>query len=200
MQELKHIIDLETLLGYKLSKIDFSDVTNENINYSWGDESELISWIKSKDDNSKFGGNFYTIANGVNTLIDKSKKYPLIWLATPVKGENNSDIKRFDNISIIICTNTEFSLLNKDRWGKNIPILQGIADKIIDKLKGSLRIVRNNGVLEYSYRNMPKYGVSETVNSENKAIDLWDAVVIETSLIASNSCADEDYFKFYNNN
>lgn len=198
---LKHIVDLETMLGYKLSKVDFSSITDDSISYSWGDESELINWIKLKDDKTKYGGNFYTISGTDKVNVNQKKKYPLVWLVTPVLGENQGDIKHFNRVSLIVCTNTTEEWLNSTRWNKHIPMLQAIADNIIDKLKGSVRIVRNNGVLNYSYRTIPKYSVSESggKESESKALDIWDAVVIDLELIIDSSCRDADYYNFCNN-
>lgn len=202
--DLKHIVDLETMLAYRLSQIDYTSITDETINYSWGDESELISWIKNLDDNTKYSGNFYTISGTDKLNIEKRKKYPLVWLVTPVNGVNAGDIKNFDNVTIIICSNTEESWLNASRWKQHIPMLQAIADTIIDNLKGNIRIKRDKGILQYSYRNLPKYSISEKgEKGENKAetatIDLWDAVILKTDLLVDDSCKDEAYFEFCNN-
>jgi hypothetical protein len=197
---LKHIIDLETLLGWRLSKIDFSCITDDSITYSWGDESELINWIRNKDANEQFGGNFYNISGSDSHQINKPTKYPLIWLVTPTTGVNEGDIKRFNGVQLIICKNTTESWLNAARWKEHFPTLQAIADKIIDKLRGDVRIVTENRVLKYSYRNVPKYSVSETGNdtAKQKALDIWDAVVITTDLLTNNSCRCEDYKRFCN--
>lgn len=198
---LKHIVDLETLLGYRLSQIDYTSITDQAINYSWGDESELTSWIKNQDDTVKYSGNFYSISGNDKVSIEKRKKYPLVWLVTPVEGENNRDIKNFNNVTIIICSKTEEQWLNASRWKEYIPMLQAIADTIIDNLKGNIRIRRDNGVLKYSYRNLPKYSVSEKggENDETATLDLWDAVVLNTDLLVDDSCKDEAYFEFCNN-
>lgn len=198
---LKHIVDLETLLGYRLSQIDYTSITDLDINYSWGDESELISWIKNQDDKTKYSGNFYTISGSDKTPIKKKKKYPLVWLVTPVKGVNTTDIKNFDNVSIIICSNTEKEWLNTTRWKKHIPMLQAIADTIIDNLKGNIRIKRDNGVLQYSYENRPKFSVTEKGGSKDelKTLDIWDAVWLKSDLLVDDSCKDDAYFEFCNN-
>jgi hypothetical protein len=198
---LRHIVDLETFLGYSLSLIDYSSITDETITYSWGDESELISWIRSKDKEVQYGGNFYTISGSDKTPIDKRKKYPLVWLVTPVKGVNATDIKNFDNVTIIICTNTEEQWLNATRWKKKMPMLQAIANEIIDRLRGSIRIKRDEGILQYSYRNLPKFAVTEKGGSDDKTatLDLWDAVVITVDLLVDDSCKDDAYFEFCNN-
>jgi hypothetical protein len=124
----------------------------------------------------------------------------LIWLVTPTTGVNEGDIKRFNGVQLIICKNTTESWLNAARWKEHFPTLQAIADKIIDKLRGDVRIVTENRVLKYSYRNVPKYSVSETGNdtAKQKALDIWDAVVITTDLLTNNSCRCEDYKRFCN--
>lgn len=198
---LKHIVDLETLLGYNLSLIDFSSITIESINYSWGDESELINWLRLKDKKTQYDGSFYTISGSNKISVLKRKKYPLIWLVTPTTGVNYGDIKHFENVSIIICSNTKEEWLNSTRWKKYMPMLQAIADNVIDKLRGSLRIKIDDNVLQYSFRNVPKYCITEKAGSEDEAIalDWWDAVVIEADLIVDDSCKDEAYYTFCKN-
>ena len=172
--KLKHIVDLETLLGYTLNKVDFSDITNDNINYSWGDESELKKWIVLKDEKTSTSGNFYNISGSLKIPVSKQKKYPLIWLVTPVEGRNESQLKSFKNVTIIICENTTEESLNADRWRDKIPTLQAITDKIIDSLRGDLKIAKDRGVLQYSYRNVPKYSIKENGGGKDasKTIDI----------------------------
>lgn len=192
---LQHIVDLETLLGYSLSLVDFTSITDETINYSWGDESELVNWIHHKDENISTSGNFYTIS-GENVIdIDKRTKYPLIWLVTPVRGVSKGDIKDFGNVRIIVASNTQEDWLNSTRWKKRIPMLQAIADKVISGLKSHVKIKREQGQLQYSFMTKPKYSVKET---ETSTLDLWDAVVIDVSLLVSEFCRDEAYFNFCN--
>jgi hypothetical protein len=191
---LKHIADLETLLGWSLSNINFSNITDEIINYSWGDEKELVKWIHYKDVKTQNSGNLYTISGDVNFPICKRKKYPLVWLNTPVTGNNRNDIKEFSNVQIIVCSNTTEEWLNSTRWTKHIPQLQAIADSIIENLRGAVSIKRDNGILNYNYRTIPNYSVVD----ESKAIDNWDAVVINTDLLINTNCRDESYFNFCN--
>ena len=197
---LKHIVDLETLLGYRLSLIDFTSITTEAINYSWGDETELINWIRFKDQKDQYNGNFYTISGSDKNAIENKKKYPLIWLVTPVTAQNQGDIKRFNGVKLIFCSNTTEEWLNSTRWSKHIPMLQGLTDKTIEKLVGGVSIVRERGVLQYSYKTIPKYAVSDNGGSgdESKTLDLWDAVVLEPDLLVNDSCRDEAYFEFCN--
>lgn len=198
--KLKHIVDLETVLGWRLSNIDFTSITDKTITYGWGDESELINRIHNKDSNMQFGGNFVTVSGSTTTVVNTPIKYPLIWLVTPVRSVNENDIKRFDNVRLIICTNTEEEWLNSTRWKKYIPMLQAITDNIIDKLRGNIRITRDDGVLQYDYRNVPKYSVGETggKNAKSKAMDIWDAVVLTTDLIIDDSCMNDSYYEFCN--
>ena len=197
--KLKHIADLETVLGFRLSQIDFSDITEDTINYSWGDEEEVHEWIRHMDASTQFSGNVYTVSGDDKIPVEKRKKYPLIWLVTPIEGRN-TDFKNFDGVNLIICSDTEEQWLNKTRWGKRIPMLQAIADRIIDKLRGNVRIAVEDGNLVYAFRNVPKFSASEKGEGENKTIDLWDAVVLNLDLIIDDSCKSEAYYEFCNNN
>lgn len=196
--ELDYIVDLETLLGYRLSQLDFSDITDRAIHYSWGDQSELIRWIKHKD-NQASSGNFYTVSGD---KLETGDKYPLIWMVTPVRGDNRQHtdaIKRFDRVTLIICTNTEQEWLNSTRWKKDIPMLQAIANNIIDKLRGQIRLRIVGGSKQYGFSNRPNFCASETVDGKLKALDRWDAVILDMDLLVDDTCKEKEYFDFCNN-
>ena len=193
---LKHIVDLENLLAYKLSLIDFSSITNENIDYSWGNEDDLKAWIANDNKNAKGENGFYSIYGSDKTPINERKNNHLIWLVTPITGVNDNDVKVFDNVTIIVCSNVKESVCEE-----RIPLLQAISDTLINKLNGSLRIKREDGVLQYSYMNRPKYAhsLTEKEKCDLKPLDLWDSVILRMDLLANNSCIKEDYFKICNN-
>lgn len=195
---LKHIVDLETLLGWRLSKIDFSSVTDCCINYSWGDQKELIKWIHHKDAKQQFEGNFFTISGNSNIPIGKRKKYPLIWLSTPnLTGQSVGTGVMYRNVDIIIATDTKEEYLNSTRWKKHQHFLQAIGNEIIEKLGGGVKVYKDDGVLQYGYANKPNIS-ADSSGEESKAIDLWDAVVINADLIVNKECRSSEYFNFCN--
>lgn len=198
---LKHIVDLETVLGWKLSNIDFTSITDEAINYSWGDESDLITWIKHKDDKTQFNGSFYSISGEDKIDVSEKSKYPLMWLdSTGFTSENTGIGMRFNNVNLWICSNTDSTWLNSTRWNKKIPKLQALANHVISNLVGDVKIFKDRGVLKYGYRTRGNIGIGESgsKDSKSKALDIWDAVIINMQLVVSKECRSQDYFDFCN--
>ena len=97
-------------------------------------------WKNNEDEKKSISSNYYQIAGDQKVSLNHVAKYPLVWLVTPVYGENKLDHVYFRGIKIIICADTKQEWLNKTRWKKHIPMLQAIADHIIDNLRGDLKI------------------------------------------------------------
>lgn len=184
----KHIIDLETILAYVIGEATF---TSCRPSYTWGNESQLINWITYKDKQSQLA----YITNELN------RKYPLIWLNSPVQGRKQGFYHEFTNVRLIIAQNkrnNEISQLNETIWKNVMPTLSTLSDELIEVIIKSkfLKIPTIVGTtdLNLTYRKISNYaqGINGSVNGKTNTIDYWDAIVIDTTLQATENCLKID--------
>lgn len=198
------IISLESLLAYRLSEMDFSGIYPNVINYGWGNETEVIKWIKVKDTAKQTTGTILKFNNNVPEIdYNAHLKYPLIWLNTPTDGKTVGGGAYFERVEIIITTNASRTQeLNPVKWTSTIPLVTKIAQHLVDNLIGGrVRIEKINGLPSLKWLYFPEYTVAEydrfdrgqgTGRYKGKGIDVWDAVKITLNLYANDDCLSEE--------
>lgn len=190
----QEIISLESLMAYYLSNIDFSSVYNGTINYSFGDESEVVKWVNNKDVSIQTSGNLYKL--GTTEKVETTK-YPLIWMNSPVLGINSDgSINQFKDVEIIITT-LAYDELNPDKWRGTMPLVTKIANYLISKFVGYISILEENGIKKFNHRYFADFSIAEyeafdkgkgSYRSSGKAQDRWDAVKIICDIVATKGC------------
>ena len=115
-----------------------------NVNYHWGDQKELLYWIKDKDNK-------------------QSVKYPLIWYVLNDYTEKNGFYDT--NVTLVILQNNDdISQLNTAREANSYV---GIIDPVWKSVKNKIQTCKYIDVFfdkpqnEFTYTDEPNYGVDK---------------------------------------
>jgi len=181
--------DLERVLGYLISKMDFSKVTENQINYHWGDQTELNRYLILKGENIAVKN----ALKGQNEQLEL--KYPLIWLVLPntgVKAEADWVIHR--GTRLVIAKNTRTDVLNATRWNVSFSLLSGIANILLNKLNGKFtQVYQSNQIPQVKVTKYPLYSVN---GKDNITIDVWDALVLDIDIIVKTDCITNEILNY----
>ncbi|MXV39346.1 hypothetical protein GO491_11775 [Flavobacteriaceae bacterium Ap0902] len=175
MKRTDLIIDIQSILNHVIGDLSYEDLP---ISFSWGDQLELLQWIKTKDSE---------IA-ALRAISVNANKYPLVWL-TPTKIRH-SETGLKSNITLIFAQITEPEWLNETRWDRTMPFLSEVANHVLKTIDTSkhFQISRRDGY-EIEYEYMPNY--STTQGKSNEALDIWDAIVVNFELLIKLNCLSE---------
>lgn len=172
-----YIANIEKVLKRLISESVFEDNGNQfPLSFSWGDQKELLQWIRTKDKN---------IA-ALRAISENASKYPLIWLA-PCKGHRHSKKEFLFSVTLIVSQITDPEWLNETRWNTTMAFLEKVANFVIGAINSdrNLSIKRDDGVEKISFEFAPNYS---TDNKGNNTLDIWDAIIIEMDLIMNINC------------
>lgn len=151
-------------------------VDNKAVNFHYGDQKELLLWIKLRGNQSK---------------------YPLIWYVlndyTEHEGWYLTDAK------LVVMQLTKGDPLNTWRQENSyLGIINPVTEMIVDKLKNQfVQIVSNDLSKKFTYKDEPNYGVSSsegdfstTKESGTRSIvtDIVDARIIRFRLNIKAKC------------
>lgn len=130
----------------------------------------------------------YGNQNELNIFLNTKRttsKYPLIWLIYPFEEHHKRTRVELNDISIVIATETNGVMLNKERMETSYKkILFPLYDNIRD-LFSRANIMNVDG--DFTLFKHPKYsGDDEAI--ENMAVDIWDAIKITFSCSITNDC------------
>ena len=184
---MSKILELEKLLGFIISKNDFSTISpTKEVSYSWGDKYELNQWIIMKDKE----------ISGKRAFGKQNRsKYPLIWLIHPLEGEVTSDGNLFDDLQIIVAMDTKAEWLNSTREKETMPILTNIANYFLDVLDQdkNASIIKKNGERKVRYKKVYNYQEPNaerfrSAENSNATTDIWDAITLKFDLKINNNC------------
>lgn len=157
--------------------------SNLEVNYHFGDNEELQKFLAIRQNRKGT-----RIAYGD---LDSITKSPLIWLnvgeKSPLKVIQSINFQevRFDNVRLIISCSTKDEWLNPLRWEKNLSLLEDLEISLYQLLNRSKYVHLTKG--SWTSYKLPKIAI----NNENMALDMWDAIVIDLSLIVNLSCLKE---------
>lgn len=181
--------DLERVLGYLISRMDFSNITDKKVNYHWGDQIELNRYLTWKGEN-------IAVKNAIKGQNEQEElKYPLIWLVLPntgIKGESDWVIHR--GTRLVISKNTRSELLNDTRWNVSFLLLSGIANTFLNKINGKFtQIWQSNQIPQVKITKFPLYSINR---KDNVVIDVWDALVLDLDLIVKTDCITDEILNY----
>lgn len=184
---MSEILELEKLIGYIISKNDFTSISpTGTISYSWGDKYELNQWIVMKDKE----------ISGMRAFGNENKsKYPLIFLITPFEGEITSEGNLFEGTQIVIAMDTKAEWLNSTREKETMPILTKVANyflEILDQDKNA-SIIKKDGAIKVRFKkvyNYQEFDAEKYRGAENTSatFDPWDAITLKFDLKINNDC------------
>lgn len=184
---MSEILELEKIIGFILSKNDFSDVSpTGKISYSWGDKYELNQWMVMKDKE----------ISGMRAFGNVNEsKYPLIWLVHTLEGKIIPEGNLFENIQFIIAMDTKAEWLNSTREKETMPILTKIANHFIEILDmdKNASILKKDGTRNVSYKKIYNYQEFSpekyrSVENTSATFDPWDAITLKFDLKINNNC------------
>lgn len=155
--------------------------SNPSVEYGYGNQYELLNYLtvgKSKEQG--------------NAIIREPpaqpfEQYPLIWFV-PSKVFSLGEPEKFripNAVIIIAINNPHLDWLNPERETKSFSKLYPIIQNMFEYFKKNRYVTfedQQNPV--YSYLKVPNYSHGD----ENKAIDIWDAIVIEANLKFDINC------------
>lgn len=170
------IVDIQSMLKFVIGDLTFDE--NYPISFAWGDQLELMQWIKTKDEE---------IAS-LRAISQNATKYPLVWLTPTRVRHDNADLRA--NITLIFAQITEPEWLNATRWNKTMPFLADVSNFVLNTIDKSkhFQIVKTQNY-EVNYEYMPNY--STTNGKDNEGLDIWDAIVVNFDLIIKLNCLYE---------
>lgn len=132
--------------------------------YKWGNEQHLIKQINEFSKDSK-------------------SIYPLIYQTSNQSEQDNIRNSCSTNLVFIIaCRNLETDLLNENRWAMSYRNILYPTVKNIETCFNMVGIYNWDG--KYSLQEFPNYGNG----TENKTVDIWDALLFTTKITIDNNC------------
>lgn len=183
--------DFERVLGYVISNIDFSKVSDFPVQYHWGNQIELNRYLAFRGEN----------INVINSFAENEKeiehKYPLIWLVLPNKGTKGlSDWIYHRNTQLIIAKNTKSEYLNDTRWDISFALLSDIANMFLNNIEGNFFEILRNSNNNYPLVEITKEPDYSANRKENGQVDIWDALVINVDIVLKTSCITKEIINY----
>lgn len=147
---------------------------------------DTIPSINDMDGNaisSKY--DFGTEADCIRFISVNKKKYPLIWLETPINLKGKEPLFK-TRLKFILATKTITELENRKRIESNFNyVLDPLYDYVITALQqcGFVRFLnqeQNTFARHYNYTN---------VAEDKSTLDIWDAIVFGRDVEINSSCS-----------
>lgn len=163
---MKDLFDLDLLVRPIAEKV-IQD--SQPVTYGYGNVDALMKWIETM--NKKQIEQVIGIGN--------SKKYPLIWLVEGWNGEKGELGTDFNKVVFHISVNSNVTDLNESRE-PNFKLLFDVFKNFEKQLKyAGLSFSSDIG-----YTKRANFSVTgrNAKNKESHTIDVWDTLIIQTSL------------------
>ncbi|GAB4165939.1 MAG: hypothetical protein Tsb0033_27920 [Winogradskyella sp.] len=147
------------------------------------DTIPAINDMDNKAMTSKY--DFGTEADCIRFISINKKKYPLIWLETPINLKGKEPILK-TRLKFILATKTITELENRQRIESNFDfVLDPLYDYVITALQqcGFIRFLnqeQNTFARHYNYTN---------VAEDKSTLDIWDAIVFGRDVEINSSCS-----------
>lgn len=176
---MEYLASLPWYLNKVVTDTIFTDVTEEKVNFHWGDEYELNKYL-SVDQDDNFGK---LLMSGT---VESS--YPLIWL---VKGysfsptDYSEETYLFENIKIFFFKRTDMDWLNKERWKDNIHSLYGLGHLFKDTLKKDQ--FSDVYVDKMTWYEDDRVSIKTTSGEGSKSVDNCDSIVLKIKELKINT-------------
>lgn len=165
------LFDLDNALKPTAEKVMHN---SKPVAYSWGNEDALHKWIEAM--------NKRQLAKSLG--IDKSIKYPLIWLVEGWKAKENIPGIKFEKVTFYISCNSTVAALNEDRV-PNFDLLYKVANDFIKELRFVIKISEES----ISYEKKSNFStVSSRIDKKSVTSDIWDTLIVQMDLIANTNC------------
>jgi len=165
------LFDLDNALKPTAEKVMHN---SKPVAYSWGNEDALHKWIEAM--------NKRQLAKSLG--IDKSIKYPLIWLVEGWKAKENIPGIKFEKVTFYISCNSTVAALNEDRV-PNFDLLYKVANEFIKELRFVIKISEES----ITYEKKSNFStVSSRQDKKSITSDVWDTLIVQMDLIANTNC------------
>jgi len=176
---MEYLASLPWYLNKIVSDTDFTEVTENKVNFHWGDQMELNKYL-SVDQDDNFG---QLLMSGT---IESS--YPLIWL---VKGYTfkadgySEDGYFFDGIKILFFKKTDMEWLNKKRWKDNMHSLYGLGHFF----KETLKLDSDSDIIDYDleWEEDDKASIKKISKDQSKSVDYCDVIILRIKRLRINT-------------
>lgn len=164
---MEHLTSLPEYLNSIIKTTDYSAVTEDKINFHWGDQSELNRYL-SVDQDDKMG--MLLMSGTVET------QFPLVWLVAGYEFspyDNSEDLFEFAPVRLVILKRSKEEWLNTTRWKDTIHELYGIGSLL--KASISSDIVGN----DYSWKEEPGFHITSEKEKQSSIVHYCDALVLK---------------------
>lgn len=165
--KLEEIFSYLPLMSYEVGGAEFK------VYFGYGDELELNAFLKQKEG-------------------DETQPYPLIWLLYPYEEIHKKKEVYLNDIVLIVATNTNNNMLNKERIATNFSkVLIPLYDNIE---RAFLRASNMNFLQEVKVTKFPNYSGEDQRRSsiepreESFANTLWDALKTKWKISINDNC------------
>lgn len=165
------LFDLDNALKPTAEKVMHN---SKPVAYSWGNEDALHKWIEAM--------NKRQLAKSLG--IDKSIKYPLIWLVEGWKAKENIPGIKFEKVTFYISCNSTVAALNEERV-PNFDLLYKVANDFIKELRFVIKISEESIIYE---KKSNFSTVSSRQDKKSITSDVWDTLIVQMDLIANTNC------------
>ena len=131
--------------------------------FSYGSKADLLKWLRLKNKS-------------------KGKKYPLVWLETPLSSNRVSSYETA-TINLVLATLTNANLSNRERTSLTFattldPLLENVLRAF--KFSNQFRVIDGDA-------NITKYFNYDS-DEETGATDIWDAISFEINIELNLNC------------
>lgn len=160
--KLEEIFSYIPKMSYEVGGVEF------NVVFGYGDKYELNQFLKDNESND-------------------NKPYPLIWMLYPYKELHKKKVVDLKDIVLILATNTNASMSNKDRIKTNFKrILIPLYDYVFTVLQRAVNISLLEEVEVIKFPNFSSDKLED--REESFTIELWDALKTVWNFNINNSC------------
>lgn len=164
---MKNLPDLDLLMRQVVAK---TKVLNNPLTYGYGNGDALMKWIAVKDK--------MQVEQALG--IGDATKYPLIWLVEGWRGKEESLEVVFENVVFHFSVNSNVTDLNEARE----PTFKLLFD-LMESFDKQMRYFGFSVIGDITYTKRANFCAT---NRDSHTIDVWDTVIIQTSLRYIKKC------------
>ena len=135
--------------------------------FGYGSQIELNKFLKSQES-------------------EQTHPYPLIWLLYPYKELHKKKKVELDDLVLILATNTNSQMLNKERIDTNF---KKVLIPLFDNIQKAFKLAVNVNLLqEVEVVKFPNYSGDDDKESSSFTTDLWDAMKTIWQISINTAC------------